>query len=48
MSLAVAGLVAEGLTTIRGAECVAKSFPEFFAQLGQLTGSSTVKTVDKG
>jgi 3-phosphoshikimate 1-carboxyvinyltransferase len=48
MSLAVAGLAAQGSpTTIRGADCVAKSYPEFFAQLGQLAGSSTVKTVDK-
>ena len=47
MSLAVAGLVAEGTTTVRGAECVSKSFPEFFDQLRLLAGSSTVKTVDK-
>ena len=47
MSLAVAGLAAEGETTIRGAECVAKSFPEFFDCLRRLAGSSTVKTVDK-
>ncbi|MBI4342900.1 MAG: 3-phosphoshikimate 1-carboxyvinyltransferase [Candidatus Omnitrophica bacterium] len=47
MSLAVAGLVARGRTTIRGAECVAKSFPEFFDLLGRLAGSPTVKTVDK-
>jgi 5-enolpyruvylshikimate-3-phosphate synthase len=48
MSLAVAGLVAGGGPTIvRGAECVTKSFPEFFDQLGQLAGSPTVKTVDK-
>ena len=32
MSLAVAGLRAEGRTTIRGADCVAKSFPGFFEQ----------------
>ena len=30
MSLAVAGLMAEGETRIQGAECVAKSFGEFF------------------
>ena len=47
MSLAVAGLAAEGATTVRGAECVAKSFPEFFDCLRRLAGSSTVKTVDK-
>ena len=47
MSLAVAGLLARGTTTILGAECVAKSFPDFFERLGRLGGSSTVKTVDK-
>ena len=47
MSLAVAALAAEGGPTIvRGAECVAKSFPEFFEQLSQLAGPPTVKTVD--
>jgi 3-phosphoshikimate 1-carboxyvinyltransferase len=47
MSLAVAGLVAEGSTQIRGAECVAKSYPEFFDHLRRLVGSSTVKSIDK-
>lgn len=47
MSLAVAGLAAQGTTTVRGAECVAKSFPEFFDCLRLLAGSPTVKTVDK-
>ena len=47
MSLAVAGLVASGTTTVQGAECVRKSFPEFFDQLRSLTGSPTGKTVDK-
>ena len=46
MSLAVAGLAAEGRTIVRGAECVAKSFPEFFDQLRLATSFSTVKTVD--
>lgn len=36
MSLAVAGLVADGQTTIRGAECVRKSFGEFFDVLASL------------
>jgi 3-phosphoshikimate 1-carboxyvinyltransferase len=45
MSLAVAALWAEGETVIRGAECVAKSFPEFFDALRSLAGSPTVKTV---
>lgn len=44
MSLAVAGLVAQGTTTIRGAECVAKSFPEFFDLLRAVAGSPTVKS----
>ena len=47
MSLAVAGLVARGTTTIRGVACVAKSFPDFFDHLRRVSGSSTVKTVDK-
>ena len=47
MSLAVAGLLARGTTVVRGAECVAKSFPDFFDRLRLLTPSPTVKTVDK-
>ncbi len=47
MSLAVAGVLAKGQTIIRGAECAAKSFPEFFTLLREVAGSSTVKTVDK-
>jgi 3-phosphoshikimate 1-carboxyvinyltransferase len=47
MSLAVAGLIAQGVTTIRGIECVAKSFPGFFEQLRSVSASATVKTVDK-
>lgn len=39
MALAVAGLGAEGDTTIRDAECVAVSFPEFFATLERLRGA---------
>lgn len=46
MSLAIAALAARGPTTVQGAECVAKSFPEFFDQLAGLTGSPTVKSVD--
>ena len=33
MSLAVAALRAEGVVTIEDAECVAKSYPEFFEDL---------------
>ncbi len=36
MSLAIAGLAAAGQTTIRGAECVRKSFGEFFEVLASL------------
>ncbi len=36
MSLAIAGLVAEGETTIEGAECIADSFPGFERILGTL------------
>jgi 5-enolpyruvylshikimate-3-phosphate synthase len=38
MSLSVAALVAEGATEIEGSECVAVSFPEFYALLEQATG----------
>ena len=47
MSFAVAGLTAATPVHVRGAECVRKSFPDFFARLGQLAGAATVKTVDK-
>jgi len=48
MSLAVAGLIAAGeATTVRQADCVAKSFPEFFEHLRRVCGPPTVKTVDK-
>jgi 3-phosphoshikimate 1-carboxyvinyltransferase len=43
MSLAVAGLVAEGQTLIRGAECVGKSFGEFFQALAAVAGSAAVR-----
>jgi 3-phosphoshikimate 1-carboxyvinyltransferase len=36
MALAVAALGAEGDTILRDAECVAVSFPEFFATIDQL------------
>lgn len=47
MSLAVAGLAAQGTTVIRGAECVSKSFPAFFEALQLAAGSPTIKPVDK-
>ena len=40
MALAVAGLTASGPTTIEGADCVAVSYPNFFAQLRELTHAS--------
>jgi 3-phosphoshikimate 1-carboxyvinyltransferase len=47
MCLAIASLMAQGTSVVRGAECVSKSFPAFFDQLRLLAGSTTVKTVDK-
>jgi 3-phosphoshikimate 1-carboxyvinyltransferase len=38
MALSVAALAAEGPTEIEGSECVAVSFPEFYALLEQATG----------
>lgn len=37
MALAVAGLIAEGETTIAGAECVSKTYPAFFEDLAALS-----------
>ena len=37
MTLAVAGLIAEGETTIAGVECVATSFPGFMEKIAELT-----------
>ena len=42
MALAVAALGAEGDTTIRDAECVGVSFPEFFDTLDKLRGAEKV------
>jgi len=36
MTFAVAGLIAEGETEIRDADCVAVSFPEFFGLLNSV------------
>lgn len=38
LSLAVAGLVAEGSVRVRGWSCVATSFPEFLDVLGEVSG----------
>ena len=42
MSLSIAGLVAEGTTTIHETGCVAKSFPGFFDRLRDLVGAATI------
>ena len=42
MMAAVCGATATGPTTIRGAECIAKSYPSFFDDFRQLGGSVTV------
>ena len=39
MSLAIAALQAKGVTTIRGAECIGISYPDFVATLQQLVSS---------
>jgi len=46
LSLTVAGLIAEGETVIRNAECVAISFPEFAEKVRALTTAETL--VQKG
>ncbi len=43
MSLAVAGLLAQGQTRVLGVECVAKSLGNFFELLASVVGSSIVK-----
>jgi 3-phosphoshikimate 1-carboxyvinyltransferase len=40
MALAVAGLLAEGVTTIDGAEAAAVSYPDFWQHLAQLSGTA--------
>jgi 3-phosphoshikimate 1-carboxyvinyltransferase len=40
MALSVAAMAAEGETTIRDAECVGVSFPEFFATVEKLRGAA--------
>ena len=37
MSMAVAGLLSDGVMTIEGAECVSKSYPDFFTHLKQIS-----------
>jgi len=39
MTAAVAGLVAEGRSTVTGAECIAVSYPGFCAELARLAGT---------
>ena len=40
MTFAVAALCAEGVTEIRGAECVNISYPDFYRDLNRLSGQS--------
>lgn len=40
MTLAVAGLIAQGETTVLGAECIADSFPGFAETLGRISGGA--------
>jgi len=44
MAFAIAGLFAHGETVIEGVECVATSYPEFFATLRRLTESMLRET----
>ncbi len=44
MTLAIAGILAEGKTTIKGAEAAAVSYPEFWRDLSQVIG----KTISMG
>ena len=39
MALTVAGLIAQGETTIVGAECVSKTYPTFYADLARVTAN---------
>jgi 3-phosphoshikimate 1-carboxyvinyltransferase len=43
MAFAVAGLLADGPVTVRGAEAVDISFPQFFQTLDALTGQTTAQ-----
>ena len=40
MCFAIAGLIADGTTTIQGAECANISFPGFYEKLGELSGGA--------
>ena len=46
IALAVAGLIAEGVTTIDGAECIDISFPEFIATARKVCGEDSLTTQD--
>ncbi len=46
MSLAIAGLLADGPTTIHGAACVDKSFRSFFDRLADVAGADSVRLVE--
>jgi 3-phosphoshikimate 1-carboxyvinyltransferase len=40
MSFAIAGLMAEGTTTIKDSECVTISYPTFYSDLASLQNNS--------
>ena len=46
IALAIAGLVAEGVTTIDGAECIDVSFPEFIPVARKVCGEDSLTTQD--
>ena len=43
MSLAIAGLISDGVTTIENAECIKISFPEFITQIRMICGEESVR-----
>ncbi len=45
MAFSIAGLMAHGVTEIRGAECAAVSFPEFYEMLMSLTPEGLIEEV---
>jgi 3-phosphoshikimate 1-carboxyvinyltransferase len=46
MTAAVAGLIAEGRTTVLGAECIAVSYPDFSSELRRLTPARAARPPD--
>jgi 3-phosphoshikimate 1-carboxyvinyltransferase len=48
MTLAIAGLLADGETIIEGAECIDDSFPGFIALLQEIAGEGVLSVVEEG